>query len=330
MSSPGRSGDDVTRVLYVAGDGRSGSTVFANVLGEVPGCVSVGELHQIWQRGLVEDRLCGCDTPFSECEFWAPVCADAGLERGPQAAASARRLRAVKRTRGMPRLLLAKRRGRPAEELIGPLGVQLSRLYAAVRSRSGADIIVDSSKLSSYAALLDMLPDVEVTVVHLVRDSRAVAFSWKRRKERPDRYRSGVLMAQQSIPKSVAVWTAQNAAVEAFWHDKPERYVRVRYEDFIAEPEATVRRVLGTVGITGPEVSRPFDVDAAASDGVLSHVRLGRHHTVSGNPVRHDHGVTPLRVDDEWQRAMPRGSRLVVTGGTVGLLHRYGYEVNPQ
>jgi hypothetical protein len=44
-------------VLYVAGTGRSGSTLLARVLGEADGFVAAGELRYVWQRGLVEDRL---------------------------------------------------------------------------------------------------------------------------------------------------------------------------------------------------------------------------------------------------------------------------------
>ena len=44
----------MTKILYVAGWGRSGTTLLDNVLGQVEGFVSTGELHNIWQRGLVE------------------------------------------------------------------------------------------------------------------------------------------------------------------------------------------------------------------------------------------------------------------------------------
>ena len=62
-----------TRVVYVGGTGRSGSTVLANVLGEVPGLVSVGEVRFLWERGILQDRLCGCGDHFSDCPFWSKV-----------------------------------------------------------------------------------------------------------------------------------------------------------------------------------------------------------------------------------------------------------------
>ena len=61
------------KVLYVAGLGRSGSTILANTLGQVEGFFSGGELNFIWKHALIENRLCGCGKPSGECEFWGPV-----------------------------------------------------------------------------------------------------------------------------------------------------------------------------------------------------------------------------------------------------------------
>lgn len=44
------------KVLYIAGWGRSGSTILDNVLGQVEGFFSGGELSYLWERGLSENR----------------------------------------------------------------------------------------------------------------------------------------------------------------------------------------------------------------------------------------------------------------------------------
>ena len=58
--------------------------MLANVLGEVPGYVSVGEVRFLWQRGIEQNRLCGCGEHFADCPFWNDVL-DAAL--GPGSAA---------------------------------------------------------------------------------------------------------------------------------------------------------------------------------------------------------------------------------------------------
>src|SRR5918995_1530890 len=61
------------KVLYVAGLGRSGSTILANTLGQVEGFFSGGELNFIWKHALIENRLCGCGTPPGGGVLGAPV-----------------------------------------------------------------------------------------------------------------------------------------------------------------------------------------------------------------------------------------------------------------
>ena len=65
------------KVIFVAGAGRSGSTLLDRMLGSVPRVASVGELRHIWKLGLAEDEFCGCGEPFSACPFWARVVREA-------------------------------------------------------------------------------------------------------------------------------------------------------------------------------------------------------------------------------------------------------------
>src|SRR4051812_41441772 len=60
------------KVLFVTGSFRSGSTVLGNVLGELDGYVSVGEVLSLWRNGLGGGR-CGCGELVEDCEFWTEV-----------------------------------------------------------------------------------------------------------------------------------------------------------------------------------------------------------------------------------------------------------------
>jgi hypothetical protein len=302
-------------VLYIGGTGRSGSTVLANVLGELPGCVSVGELRYVWERGMQQDRLCGCGEPFGTCPFWRAV-----VERAfGDAPVDAERLRRIQhrntRLRDLPRLIAGRSRGdRPSADL-GDLPDALARLYAATLEVSGARVVVDSSKLPSYASLLDSLPSVDVRMLHLVRDPRAAAFSWRRRKEQPDRKVPG-FMERRGAFKSVLLWVVWNAGLAMLWRRAPERYLRVGYEDFVANPAGVVDRVARMLE-TGYDPAELFPAAGAA--------RLSVSHTVAGNPARLQHGQIRLTLDDEWRRAMPRRDRLVVSLVAMPLMRRYGY-----
>src|SRR5215472_10332799 len=60
-------------VIYIAGSGRSGSTLLERALGELPGVVNVGELMDLFRRTVAHGERCGCGQSFADCPFWAGV-----------------------------------------------------------------------------------------------------------------------------------------------------------------------------------------------------------------------------------------------------------------
>jgi hypothetical protein len=89
----------------------------------------------------------------------------------------------------------------------------------------------------------------------------------------------------------------------------------LRYEDFVRDPSAAVRRIRGWLG--EPLGELPF------LDG--HSVRLGVSHTVAGNPNRLDTGRIQIQPDLEWASRMAFHDRALVTGLTWPLLKRYRY-----
>lgn len=55
-------------VLYIAGMGRSASTLLCRTLGSVEGFVGTGELMRIVDRGVASGDLCSCGTALSGFE----------------------------------------------------------------------------------------------------------------------------------------------------------------------------------------------------------------------------------------------------------------------
>lgn len=307
------------RVLYIAGSGRSGSTLLGGLLGSVDGLVHVGELRQVWRRGIAEDWLCGCGRPFSGCPLWQPVLGEARAGGAPPAGAAQEVALvaegATLRVRQVPLLLAARwwpallrGRVRRYQPLLAPL-------YRAVARQTGAGVIVDSSKNPSYGWVLSSLPGFDVRVVHLVRDPRGTAYSWGRRRVRTDAT-AGREMDRFGPVKSTALWTLWNGVTELLWSGS-DRYLRLRYEDLVAQPEQSLRRVCELLGLDKP--------DLAFVQG--GQAELATSHTVSGNPGRMASGTVLLRPDLEWQRGMSRRDRRVVSALAGPHLRRYGYSL---
>lgn len=297
------------RVLYIAGTGRSGSTLLASILGQAPGFFNAGELRYIWQRGIQENRLCGCGRRFADCPFWREVVELAGL---PDAAAMAEVQARLTRIRHLPRMGLDSQSREPAIEAYR---AALGRLYRAVAHVSNSQVVVDSSKLPSYGRVLATIPDVDLYTVQLVRDPRAAATSWASLKVQPDRGVSGVFMQRLSPTRSALLWAFWNAIAGGLVGNGPARYLTLRYEDLIARPLDSVRRITELVG--EGQVELPFR-DART-------VELAANHTVAGNPDRLSSGLVTIRTGAASDQSLSKRDRLLVTALTLPVLVRFGY-----
>jgi UDP-N-acetylglucosamine transferase subunit ALG13 len=320
-------------VLYVAGWGRSGSTLLARMLGQVPGVFSAGELRDVWLRGAIEDRLCGCGAPFRSCEVWREVGERAfgGWDHLDLPAVQRLRER-LDRPWLPPRLLGARLLGArlaPDPDLVRYRD-HLARLYAAIAEVTGTSLLVDSSKIPTYSMLLRGVPGIDLRVVHLVRDSRGVVRSWDRHVDRADGsggagsggagagsagsdqlYRYGAVSA-------AGRYGFYNAMAHGLrWSGVPSRFLR--YEDLVADPREHLRGVLAFAGRSARDVELAF-----LGDGVAD---LRADHTVDGNPMRLSTGPIALRVDDAWRWEMPATQRALVSTLTAPLLAAYGYRL---
>jgi hypothetical protein len=306
--------DDRVKVLYVVGLGRSGSTILSNSLGQIPGFFSGGELNFIWRHNVIENRLCGCGRPFRECPVWTRVMDEAfGGMDGVDPREMMRLQNLGTRTRHIPSMLTEKGRRSLAERL-EKLLLNYERLYEATGKVTGSRVIVDSSKEPAHGFAMGMVPGVDFYVLHLIRDPRAAAYSWSKKKPQPDTD-TREHMVRFSPTKSSALWDSWNASAEALWRRTPERYLRLRYEDFVSDPRESFEKILALVG----------EPDAAPPLVGEREVKLGVSHTVSGNPNRFETGAVELRTDREWISKMNPRDKALVTALTLPLLKHYGY-----
>lgn len=301
------------RVLFIAGWGRSGSTLLDRMLGQVPGVFSAGELRDIWQRGVVEDRLCGCGEHFGSCPVWRKVgeIAFGGWDRLD--IAEVQRLRArLDRPWSVP-LVLGSKVAPTLDADVARYVSILSRLYAGIAEATDA-VIVDSSKIATFAMLVRQAPDVELRTVHLVRDPRGVITSWRKQVRRADGGADDTMLRYGVVPASVR-YVAYNGLAHGLRALGPYRFLR--YEDLLADPRGEVRRVLEFAGVpvTGETLSflRPDEAD------------LAPNHTVDGNPMRLQQGPVALRPDEAWRTALSPKDRRLVRAITAPLGLAYGY-----
>jgi hypothetical protein len=305
-------------VVFIAGMGRSGSTLLDRLLGAAPEFHSGGELAGIWSRGLVDDRLCSCGARFSGCPFWCAVGRDSfSALQAPEIGAVVQYFDAFLPARKIWRLL--SRRTRHSLVSSAPPGFfgTTGRVYQGVRAVSARQVVVDSSKLATYLLLLAQTPAVDVRVVHLVRDPRACAHSWLRPRVADPDGRSS--MPRCGVVKSAVLWLIMNAAVE--WVARRLRlpYVRVRYEDLVRDPAHIVRELRSE--LLAERAERDAGAVGPRENG---DVDLGVVHSISGNPMRFRQGRISIVEDADW-KADSRSRAAIVAAITFPLRWRYGY-----
>ncbi|GAA5178405.1 sulfotransferase [Rugosimonospora acidiphila] len=303
----------MVRVIFIGGLGRSGTTLLERVLGELPGVCALGEVVHLWRRDLCDDERCGCGRRFSGCRFWSRVGERAfgGWQNIDPVRVMALR-DAVERSRHIPRLA-GRRLADPHGELVAEYATYYARLYRGAAQVSGAGAVVDSSKHASLAYCLRWSDQIDLRVVHMVRDSRGVAYSWARTPDRPasaparpDRYQPG---------RAAMLWNAHNAAF-GLLRRRGVPVHRVQYERLLADPAATVRRIAEFAELGDPGPLDFLDHDA---------VRLGPCHSAGGNPMRFATGELPLLRDEGWRASIPPRQRRLVGALTAPLLTMYGY-----
>jgi len=170
------------KVVFIAGSSYSGSTMLGLVLGSDDAAFFSGEAKQYMRRRDAKQHqtpghyFCTCGERYEECPFWRSVHARYGSERNlnPSPGFSWSNLRLV-----IHALIPFERRNdRPTAEH--------ARLLETIRDVARADdsdivYVVDSSKSVRSLDALAGASNIDLHVIHLIRDGFAVASSFKSR-----------------------------------------------------------------------------------------------------------------------------------------------------
>jgi hypothetical protein len=299
-------------MVYILSPGHSGSTLLALLLGAHPSVATVGELKVV-QGSFAIGATCSCGARISECPFWRELCSRlerqqldprrpsfrthrdegwrlfdrvvAGQVRGPLLEAGRRLLLSAWPAAGRHRAHTLR------------CNVALAR---AILDVTGRPLLLDASKDASRLRYLRESGLFQIRVLHLLRDGRAVAFSFIRKGLDP--------------AVAAAEWISEHRQAERLRAAWPEgRWRTVHYERLCAQPERELRGICAYLGLAfTPEMTRPRPADAH----------------VLGNRLRLNREV-PIALDEAWRGGLTGAARDVVERLTHGLNARFGYASSP-
>ncbi len=308
----------VAHMAYILSASYSGSTLLAMLLGTHPQACTVGEIRAP-SMGEVELYQCSCGQKIKQCSFWAKI-SEAMSRKG---IAGFDITNAATSIYEVPdpysqRLLAPLQRG-PVLELARDCALSLSpawrRYLAEVRRRNlalvealqgltAAKMVVDSSKSVLHLKYLLKIPALEIKVIRLIRDGRAVALSIiGHGLQRPTR--------EQTVAAAAREWRRSNEAAECLLRRLPaSQWLGIQYEELCRKPEATLRRICQSLGLDPEVVNLDF---------------RSREQHILGNEMRLK-STSQIQLDERWRTQLAVDDLRVfdAVAGTLNL--QYGYK----
>jgi hypothetical protein len=303
------------RFLYIVGTSFTGSTLLSFLLNLHPQIVSVGECDPNLSNWPDPNQYpCSCGATLAECPFWTAIGTEMSA-RGMRFDPEHWRMSYTPGTRVGRRLLANGRadavRATLARDvpLLGRRLREVARrneaLVAAARSVTGKPVFADASKSASRARLLDGTTDLAPHVVHLVRDSLGFVASKKSRAGKNRRAARGA-----RIGNAARHWNRRGAwAEELLATLPPERRLRIRYEDFCADPEREFGRICEMLGIE--TVPGPYEL-------------LASDHHIIGNRMRLSNS-NEIALDERWRSILTADEVATVRRSTSRHRKLFGY-----
>ncbi len=216
-------------VVYIAGNGHSGSTLLDIILGNGENCFSVGELSFIIRDGL-EEEYCSCNIQIKSCEFWTEVFDLWSKSRISDFKQYKRSRHKYERNATFLRTLMNSIF--PTREFkVYKINTEL--LFDAIHKVSGANVIIDSSKSPQRIAVLR--GNLNIKVIHLCREFKGVLNSAKHAMKKDIKKGIEADSNARRTSKTLVDWVLTNLLCSIFKIGVPTK--KLKYKDYIQKPE---------------------------------------------------------------------------------------------
>lgn len=300
------------RVVYVAGYGRSGTTVLDIALGQHPQVLGGGEVTALTRQVWRKNEYCACGQPVHDCTFWGPAlrqwCEGQRVSLMPQYQECQRKIEGLF---GHAKLSSGLGNRKQFEFYAHHTG----RLFEAMLSQSNKKVIVDSSKLPGRAMALALVPTIDLRVIHVVRDGRGVAWSLAKAYERDVKGGLQREIKPKSISRTALRWSIVNLETEYLARKLgSQKVMRLRYEDFVSNPADAMQTIGAFAGLDFSKVGENLQRRETVHPG----------HQIAGNRLRMNASFS-LAMDEAWRSMMPVGQQASFRRLGGWMLRHYGY-----
>jgi hypothetical protein len=292
-------------LIYIAGYGRSGSTVLGAILGSHPSIVGLGEITTMFgvlsqSKGHALNN-CSCGKSFNDCDYWQNILESSEYNSIQQWANIHKTFQKVEDIRS---LLILLRGGFSEHGNISHIGAAYAdynhTLLNSLVKRNQQTIFVDSSKTvwnrigRPYA--LQELVGLDVKVIHLIRDGRATMWSRAKGKNRTLAQKRPSISILRGL-LGAALWSSTNLLTSVLLLRVPnENVLRIHYEDLIDDAEHTMQELGQFIGQDLSDITRKL---VNRDSFMVSNI-----HLAGGNRLLKN-GSFVVKVDKSWRKQLP-------------------------
>nr|MBA3530930.1 sulfotransferase [Ardenticatenales bacterium] len=296
----------IPKIVYIAGYGRSGSTILDIILGNHEISISLGEMSNLPATLAQKDAgaTCSCGKPLAECPHWQSILSRVDSQVIPDWQLATKIQETVESPRSLLRLIRGEYLPGGKHEGVGQqYRQQMQAILAAIASTPEKSLVVDSSKTTWLTTgrplALVKLCHFDVKVIHLIRDGRAVM--WSGTKGTNKSLAAGAsgtsILRGFKIALSWALVNALTSLVVRLF--PPKNVMRLHYEDLVEDPGSAIDR-LATF----------LELDmSAVKERIVQGSELEILHLVGGNRTAQKRNIQ-LRADYEWKTRLPLVSHL--------------------
>ncbi len=322
----------MTNLIYILAASHSGSTLLAMLLGAHQEICTIGELKAT-HLGDPEKYLCSCGENIQKCQFHHKL-RESLASRGFDFDIT--KSQASFRSINTPYIhwLMGPLYRNMLLETIRDFGLFLSptwrerskqvktlnlRLIEALTDLTNTKYVVDSSKIAIRLKFLLQIPELNVRVIHLIRDGRAVALTYMNPAIFADaknpRMRGGGAGGNRdneklNVKNASHQWKRCLEEQENILRElNPNQKIRISYEQLCSEPKQTLSKLFNFLGLEPDKMNFDF--------------RSAEQHVI-GNGMRLD-SSSEIKLDERWKSELTKQQLQIFEQFAGQKNNQYGY-----
>jgi len=295
--------------LYITGVGRSGSTLLAFLLNAHQQMVSISEMQPNHPEGI-ENYVCSCGAPLLQCPFFLELEQRINALGSPFSLMDWQTLYHLSQYRLLNALLVRPLRNLFLERIrdrlvllwpgyqaaISEISQRIVHVAQAILAITGKQVFVDAQKDPIRIKFLQDIEQLDLKVIHLVRDVRGAVASTLRVQHTDD------------VAWATRWWRNSNMNAErAKRHILPQKWLRLTYGELCNNPQGTVDQITDFVGVKRAPIPEDF---------------YQTEHDSIGNYMREKKSGGVVKRDELWKERLTRRD-LDVIATIAGKANRY-------